>query len=186
MNEITLFHTVEDRNNPDEVTLKGPFLCSEDDAWLGIGYYFWDSHISLGHWWGRTHYKGKYMICQAEGIIDEKCLDLLNGNDRIRFERQCKAFLTKMGKKQENVFVSEMLLLWLNLENNLFNSVRSIPTNSQGFAMKRSFRIKFTNKQEAFLDFNLPVQVCLYDKKALSLRDFRVIFPDVYVKWDFA
>jgi hypothetical protein len=186
MNAITLFHTVDDRSNPEEVNAQGPFVCDDESAWLGIGYYFWDSDIDLAHWWGRSHYQGKYMICQAQGKMDDRCLDLLDGNQRLRFKEKCKEFLIKMDKRQEDVFVHEMLTLWINLEGDIFNSVRAVPTSPDGFSIKRAFRIIFSNNPTAFLDFNLPVQVCLYDKKALSLNNFRVVHPTYYLEWDFA
>lgn len=42
-----LYQTVEDRNNPDDVEQHGPFLCTNKMAWLGHGYYFWDTFINL-------------------------------------------------------------------------------------------------------------------------------------------
>ena len=43
---LTGYHTVEDRDNPDEIEADGPFKCTRGDAWLGPGYYFWDSKIT--------------------------------------------------------------------------------------------------------------------------------------------
>jgi hypothetical protein len=185
MREVTLFHTVKDKKNPDEVNAKGPFVCV-DDAWLGIGYYFWDSHIELAHWWGDRHCKKNYMICRAEGIIDDRCLDLLDGRQRVLFQDKCKEFLRRLGKKQHQVLLPEMLTYWISLEGDIFNSVRAVPTSFNGFAMNTTFKLKFSNRNAAFFDFNLPVQICLYDKKALSLQDFRVIYPERYVKIDYA
>lgn len=58
MNDKTLYQTVEDRNNPSEIETEGPFLCVRNNAWLGRGYYFWDTFVELAHWWGNTIYQG--------------------------------------------------------------------------------------------------------------------------------
>ncbi len=65
MEAKSLFQTVEDRNNPWDIASKGPFLCSRSNAWLGEGFYFWDSFIELAHWWGNTVYGGKYVVCKS-------------------------------------------------------------------------------------------------------------------------
>ena len=39
------YQTLENRNNPDQIEEQGPFLCNRKSAWLGEGYYFWDSFI---------------------------------------------------------------------------------------------------------------------------------------------
>lgn len=53
MDRRTLFQAVKDLDNPDEIEQNGPFKCRREDAWLGEGYYFWDSFVELAHWWGR-------------------------------------------------------------------------------------------------------------------------------------
>ena len=37
------YHTLEDRGNPKEILESGPKQCFRADAWLGHGYYFWDT-----------------------------------------------------------------------------------------------------------------------------------------------
>ena len=53
MDKRTLFQAIKDLDNPDEIEQNGPFKCRREDAWLGEGYYFWDSFVELAHWWGR-------------------------------------------------------------------------------------------------------------------------------------
>lgn len=74
--KITAFQTLEDRDNVHEVESDGPFVCPRNNAWLGIGCYFWDTHIELAHWWGASALNNKYMITKAFLIIDENCWDL--------------------------------------------------------------------------------------------------------------
>jgi hypothetical protein len=84
--KITLYQTLEDRGNPVWVEDNGPLRCNRGNAWLGDGYYFWDSHIQLAHYWGEMYKKG-YMICAASAVLDHTCWDLHNNaNHRIEFE----------------------------------------------------------------------------------------------------
>lgn len=80
-----IYQTLEDRNNPDEVESQGPFLCNRKDAWLGNGYYFWDSFIENAHWWGKegARYKS-YLICESSFHLNEKCFDLYDNPEHIK------------------------------------------------------------------------------------------------------
>lgn len=51
-----LYNTVRDDDNADYVENNGPFL-SGGNSWFGKGYYFWDSMLSVAHWWGQYHCK---------------------------------------------------------------------------------------------------------------------------------
>jgi hypothetical protein len=183
--KLTLFHTVSDQKNPDFVKSNAPFICIHR-PWLGIGYYFWDSDIELAHWWGQSHYGGKYMICETIGEIDEMCLDLMDGGQRLAFKAKCGEFLLKMKKKASQVTVREMLDFWITQDREAFNSVRALPTADLGFSIKTGFKLKFTKKGSAYLDFSLPVQVCLYDKKALSLQKLKIVYPVYYLDFMYA
>ncbi|MBK9689303.1 MAG: hypothetical protein IPO65_16695 [Saprospiraceae bacterium] len=63
----TVYQTLENRGNQDYVENNGPFLCSRNNAWLGNGYYFWDSFIENAHWWGWKvkKFTNGYFICEA-------------------------------------------------------------------------------------------------------------------------
>ena len=76
MKETTIYQTLEDRSNDEEVLAHGPYWCHLHDVngkkkegarepWLGPGYYFWDTRIADARWWGETIYQEKgYIICQ--------------------------------------------------------------------------------------------------------------------------
>ena len=52
-----LYQTLEDRSNIDYVEENGPFICRRNSAWLGIGYYYWDTFVDNAHLWGEKIYK---------------------------------------------------------------------------------------------------------------------------------
>ena len=50
----TIYQTLENRDNADEVERDGPFLCNRKNAWLGTGYYFGDTFVELAGGGGRA------------------------------------------------------------------------------------------------------------------------------------
>lgn len=53
--------------------MKYPALCNREDAWLGVGYYFW-AHIDYARQWGADSKGGHYEIYESlvkeEGLLD--------------------------------------------------------------------------------------------------------------------
>jgi len=81
------YQTLEDRGNYDDVEKYGPYICHHKNAWLGSGYYFWESFIENAHWWGieGAAYKNGYLICESKfELNDEKCFNLIDNPDHIR------------------------------------------------------------------------------------------------------
>jgi len=89
------YQTLENRNNPDQIEEQGPFLCNRKSAWLGEGYYFWDSFIENAHWWGQEGYKNNYVICESTFELDEdKCFNLVDNPEHLKlFEFTKKALI---------------------------------------------------------------------------------------------
>lgn len=77
MKMTTIYQTLEDRDNDEEICNHGPYFCTLKDTngnnkkgtrepWLGEGYYFWDTRIEDAKWWGREVYKQSYIICETQ------------------------------------------------------------------------------------------------------------------------
>ena len=85
---IVGYHTLEDRENPEEILKSGPKKCFNKTAWLGYGYYFWDTEIKWAHSWLKDR---DYMIFKADIEINENTFDLLgNVQHTIDFEKYYK------------------------------------------------------------------------------------------------
>ena len=72
------YQTLEDRNNITEVEQNGPFICNRTDAWLGTGYYFWDTNMEWAKNWGFNSYERRgqgYVIGHCKLNL-EKCFDI--------------------------------------------------------------------------------------------------------------
>lgn len=185
--KLTLFQTLEDRNNPEEVELDGPFECTRTDAWLGRGYYFWDTHIELAHWWGNKGYRTKYIICRADGRLDENCWDLHgNGAHRLEFEEICKELISKRIFEESRLIVPK-LIMYLK-KNNIFvySSIRALGSGGGIADPLLKYRIKFKNYDKTFLDLRPPVQICLLEKQALSLSGYSIVYPEHYIEYPYA
>ncbi|MFN7259907.1 MAG: hypothetical protein ACK5TU_08430 [Cyclobacteriaceae bacterium] len=187
--KITLFQTLEDRNNPEEVEEKGPFIARAATAWLGTGYYFWDTHIELGHWWGKTVYGGEYIICRAFGDLDNTCFDLHgNGVHRLDFMEACNQIVKSKLSTMDRLLVPHVLTYIKKTTSFPYKAIRalamvSIMRNSENSYVVVTMRYRAGNK--AFFDIKPPVQVCLIEKKALSLTNYRVVYPENYVDYQY-
>ncbi|MBV7533042.1 hypothetical protein [Chitinophaga sp. sic0106] len=186
--KLILYQTLEDRNNPEEVEANGPFECRRLDAWLGFGYYFWDSHIELGHWWGDRAYGTNYVICGANGKMDESCWDLHgNGLHRLEFEEISKKIVSGGIIQKQHLTVAKLIIYLKRNKSLTYSSIRALGMNSMSSASPYAKNMIFIKRYNAsYLDMRPAVQVCLFDKKALSLRDYRIVYPEEYIDSAFA
>ena len=93
---VNAYQTLEDRDNIDYVENEGPFKCTRSDAWLGHGYYFWDTNIDWAINWGNKSFKrtGKeYIIGHSKIDLSNKCFDLVgNVQHEIDFKNSFEIF----------------------------------------------------------------------------------------------
>lgn len=95
-----MYHTQE---KWDE-RLKKPILCKRDNAWLGIGFYFWKEEIDAFEWGINSKKRtGKFEIYSAE-INCENVLDTVFNEEQYSFwikqiEKVAKVMVKKTGYK---------------------------------------------------------------------------------------
>lgn len=172
-----IYQTVRDKNNPEEVEEKGPFLCS-DNPWLGEGYYFWDDVLDRAHWWGIIHYDRQYMICQARADIEnDKYLDLAGNMEQLKLFRKCYDEINKLhnGKVTTVQFVIEKLRRDKNFP---YQAIRVL-TEGCGGDEKVNF---VENNRRSFLNYSPPMQICIYEKSIV--KDYHVIYPDECIHYE--
>lgn len=182
--KLTLYQTLNDLDNPDEIENQGPFKCTRSDAWLGHGYYFWEGHIQLGHFWGKKNYND-YVICKASATLDEYCYDLYNRSDlRIEFDEVSRS-LVKSGITSRNRLLVSQVIEFLKKRGQFkYKSIRILGTESiKNIPVNNSFinRIKFKFGKDPYLDLVPQIQICLIEKNALSLRNFSIVYPSHYI-----
>lgn len=185
--EITLVQTLQDRGheNAKMISKEGPYPCRKPGAWLGEGYYFWDTHRELGHLWGKSAYsKSGYVISEAEGRIDSTCWDLHgNGRHLKEFKEFCD-FLVELKLIKETEVTVPQVINFLKKKNQFkYLAIRALGIKSLGWNLEDRtyvYRVKFNPETEAYLMIIPPIQLCLLKKKALSLHAYHIVYPEKY------
>lgn len=174
--QVTGYHTLQDRGNPEEIELNGPQACYRSNAWTGHGYYFWDTEINWAHEWGKqdpTKQKTGYMIFESQLLVNENTFDLF-GNVAHQ-----KEFLTCVKIMRDNAYqnvnVPNVIEFLKRHTDFAYNSIRS-------FDDPRPQALRYNNNRKEQISLNKRVQICLIDKTNLILGSFKVIFPKKYLK----
>jgi hypothetical protein len=188
IDNILLIQTIRDTGDPDKIENGGAILCNTNKAWVGHGYYFWDTHIELGHWWGQVHYENKYMICTADGIIDDSCFDLhAKGKHRIIFKELVEEIIKRNISTKEKILVAHVIEFYKKLKSFEFNSIRILGINSIGVEHidKLFARYKFEENsvnKKVYFDLYPPVQICIIKKNPYYCTNYKVIYPFEYLE----
>ena len=175
---ITAYQTLQDKGDPGEIEEHGPYKCLRQDAWLGFGYYFWDTKIEWAHWWGENSYGNEYIICQAQINIDEKCFDLVGNVSHQEDFLDAIDLLENGGWLNSQKTVTVPTVIEYLKKNNLFD-FDSIRANHKS---KSDYTIKFNPRTPEFTYIGQKVQVCLIRLNELVLQTFKIAFPKGYVE----
>ena len=173
---IECYHTLENQGNPDYVERYGPFACSRKDAWLGTGYYFWDTNIQWAHEWGKVYANG-YFICQVSIQHDETIFDLYgNVSHMMAFTKAFEILKSRVPPSDHaKILVRDVIEALKKTGSFPYNGIRANHEHS------RSLTVKFNSIRHEYLIINSPVQICLLNKKNLISQTFRIVFPEDYV-----
>ncbi len=179
----TVYQTLENKDNADHIQDYGPFKCTHSGAWLGEGYYFWESYIENAHWWGETIYKENgYVICEATYDFNEElCFDLYDNPEHVKMLENTYRLMLEKGLSKSKMTVPRVIK-FLKDELKVFNyeGVRVYGVNSKDNKSDYSTRIPFKMGGFQYADLSPAIQICFFNKKSLNLRDFRIIYPDHY------
>ena len=182
-NIVTAYQTLEDRDNIDEIEMEGPFECTRPDAWLGFGYYFWDTNIDWAISWGRNSFERfnkEFVVGRCKIDISNKCFDLVgcvqHWNDLVEV---LKVMRDSKKIKNENEELIPNIITFMK-RNGIFdyNSIRASDMHSN--TIKLFFR-KYKNEYMEYMTINQRVQICVINKKNVILQPFSVIYPEKYV-----
>ncbi len=181
-----VYQTLEDRGNPDYVDYNGPFPCNRNNAWLGNGYYFWDSFIENAHWWGCEGAKfiNGYFICEAKYDFNETiCFNLIDNPHHFQLFNNTKKIMHEKGLYVPNQTTVARIIE--HIKNTLkvfkYEAIRVYGINSKSFNSPYSNRTIFDkNHNTKYLDSLPAIQICFYSKSSLNLRDYKLIYPPEY------
>lgn len=181
------YQTLEDRDI-QLVEIHGPFRCCHDKAWLGSGYYFWDSFLNNAHWWGRegARYSRGYVICESTFELDEnKCFNLVDNPDHLHAFNLTKIILMEQKLYIEGETTVARVIEYLKrfAEFN-YEAIRAYGINSVGFRSEFSNRTIFIHKEakysNQYLDSSPAIQINFFEKNSLNRKGFKIIYPPKY------
>jgi hypothetical protein len=180
----TLYQAIQNTENPDKIEHDGPIFCGNASAWLGPGYYFWDSFIELAHIWGRVHCGGDYMICEAFSEFNtEEILDLINNPDQIR--DFWESFLLLKDNPRllcpgGSLTVGSVIESLKKTNAFPYKAIRANGNNSFNSYQNPVIKVLFAYNLPAFMELPPAWQVCVIDKTFLQNGSYHVIFPEEY------
>lgn len=182
MSKKILYQTLQNRDNPDVIERDGPFPCKWENTWLGTGYYFWDTFIENAHWWGNTRYNCNYIICQAEcEFNDTKCFDLVGSTEHLNVFSDTVSLMKTQKLITNNTTVARVIA-HLKDKIKVFNyeAIRVYGIKSKAEFSEYDSRLIFEVGKQSYLDIKPAIQICIYRKNGLSLKEYVVIYPDEY------
>ena len=180
------YQTLEDRGNANEIENNGPFSCDRKNAWLGRGYYFWDSFINNAHWWGQEGacYKDGYIICESSFELNDKCFDLYDNPEHIQQFKLALNLMKEKGLFVKNKTTVGRIIEFLKSSNAFFSqyeAIRVCGVNSKGSDSLFIERIPFKEgKKFQYLDISSPIQICFIKKEGLNREGFKIVYPSEY------
>lgn len=170
---IEAYQTLEDQDNMDYVENNGPFKCTRSDAWLGHGFYFWDTNIDWAHQWGENSYKNRgldYFITKCNIDINYKCFDLFGSVESQKaFREVIEIFKTDPKTKHlKNLNVPNVITYMKELGVFDYHSIRASDMNNE-------FQI-FYRKGKEFTLINQRVQICLLNFSNTFIPPLEVVY----------
>ena len=178
-NVVTAYQTLEDRDNIDQIEMEGPFECVRGNAWLGHGYYFWDTNMEWALAWGRNSYNRRgrnFVICACSLNLSSNCFDLFgNVVDQMSFTNIVKS-IRESGLLKGTGDLSVPNVIQFMKQNGLFtyNSIRSsdLPKNT--------LTVPYGSESE-HLAVNPRVQICVINLETVLLQPFSAVYPEKYL-----
>lgn len=182
MKSITIYQTLTDRENPDYIIRNGPFKCSHKKAWLGKGYYFWDTFIENAHWWGEKSLKVPYVICEAKISIDEyTCFDLVGNTEHMLEFAKCYEELKSKKLANSNTNVARVINYLREINSFPYNCIRVNPINSKSQSNQSDYLLRFEIDKAPHLEFKPPIQFCIFNLNKADFKEYQIIYPDYYI-----
>ncbi len=187
----TIFQTLEDRGNPEEIETHGPFPCYWKNTWLGDGHYFWESFIENAHFWGKSRYGESYIICSAQcEYTTETCLDLVGHPEHLLLFRNIVKVMEADKLVVEKTTVARVIeFMKRKLSTFTYEAIRAHGINTVSCYSYPELvnRLKFehADKKIHYLDLTPPIQICIIKKKGLNLKNYKIIHPEYYIDGDY-
>jgi hypothetical protein len=179
-----VYQTLEDRGGDlDSLERNGPYLCKWENAWLGEGYYFWDTFIENAHWWGieGRKFPGGYIICKAECDYNEiDCLDLVGNTDHIQDFKKAVDLLKSQGLLNSKTSVKRVIEFMKQIKIFKYSAIRFNGGKSKNYKSDYSKTLLLEDRSHLVFELFPAIQICFVAKNSLGLRNYKIEFPEKY------
>jgi hypothetical protein len=184
--EVLAYQTLEDKFNIDEIEEEGPFKCTREDAWLGDGYYLWDTNMDWAIQWGINAYvkNGKeFVIGRCKVLIDERCFDLVGNMEHVSEFREIVKLILDTGYIAEESVTVPKVIEYLK-KKGLFEYKVIRAADFPDHSDKVPFKFYKQNGKvivRESMRSNPRVQICVIQKRDVLLHPFLVVYPENYL-----
>ncbi len=185
-----IYQTLEDRDNPDYIEENAPFKCNWKNAWLGEGYYFWDTFIENAHWWGEIRYQrhnSSYVICEGTCHFDtNQCFDLVGDTEHmIEFSEAIEFLKSKKLVNNETTVARILSFIKSKIKGFKYKAIRVYGINTISEHREKNnkfvFRLIFEHSKHQYLDYKPAIQICIFNKGTMGLSKMQIVYPDEYI-----
>ncbi len=184
MSEKKILYQCKSNHSRFDDERNAPMYCDDKVAWGGVGYYFWDSFIELGHFWGVKKKKSNYLIAKAEIDFSNKCFDLHNNPEHMKTVSTAKNEIYSRQKKSNSEPVTLCTIITLLKDKGILDNYEALrflgknsinPKTSKEFTSLLSVSTDPLKKQQT-VDLCPPIQLCLFKSNSLNLRNYKIVF----------
>lgn len=174
-----LYQTLMDRDNIDYVEKHGPFLCNAKNAWLGNGYYYWDTFIEYAKWWGKTRYSREgFIICESK--VDFRRVNVLDLDDPEVLMDIFDIENEWYARRKERPKVPQIIEFLKNNTSFNYQAIRARVQGATNDFFLTNYKMNFIPHHSAYLDLMPQIQVCILDKKIIGEDNFHIVYPPEY------
>lgn len=185
MFKTVVHQTIDLTDDAEKVENDGPFKArTAKQSYLGLGYYFWDNHIELAHWWGKIHCGNSYYICDSEFHIDyEDFFDIVGRREHQIFLRDT---INKL--KWNNLSIGQIIegLKKMNITHPTtgifpYKAIRAIDlekvvNDDDVYHYSEREKDGITTKL-GIANLSPSIIICLLEKNRVHLLDYKILYP---------
>lgn len=183
-------HTCLNTEDVDKIERDGPFKAIHNPTtgkqqFLGTGYYFWDNNIEAAKFWGNVHYKGNYLIFEANLTIpEERFLDLVGSRKAMIYAQALMKRFKDRNQNSEYWELGKFIEFMKEVANKPgfkdvfpYTVFRAVDNSA---AVKDDNKYFFVAEKTNYTNLNPRLVICLAEKSSLVLQNFRVVYPEKY------
>lgn len=180
---VEVYQTLKYRANNQQVLKEGPYKCTQDNAWLGHGYYFWEDSLRPAKYWGKLFCDNKYIVCGGLLDINEKnCLDFIGNIKHEEFVLNAISQIKELGELTENFTIPWLIHTLQKIGSFPFYAARADTTDAfdpKHYLTEEDFKeeIIFNKKHsKSIVRLNRVFQICIYDLNEVDFALIDIVF----------